>query len=276
MKTAALLAHPAGHSGSPAMHNAAFKALGIDARYEAWDVPPDGLADALLRLREPSTLGANVSLPHKHAVLALVDAVQEDAATIGAANVLVKRGKRLEARNSDAVGFMRSLTEAGVAPRGAAAVVLGAGGAAHAVVHALNRAGARSVKIINRTPSKTAALTGRVGGQAASWEAVEARDVDVWVNATTVGMEGGAGEGESPIPAGILMAAPKHATVVDIVYAPRVTPLLESARSAGLNTVDGTGMLVHQGAVAFEWWTGKEAPVTVMRAALDGFLRGRA
>lgn len=276
MKTAALLAHPAGHSGSPAMHNAAFEALGIEARYEAWDIPSDGLADALTRLRDPSILGANISLPHKHAVLELADVVQEDAATIGATNVLVKRDGQLEARNSDAVGFMRSLTEAGVAPRGAAAVVLGAGGAAHAVVHALNRAGARSVKIINRTPSKTAALTGRVGGQSATWDALDARAVDVWVNATTVGMAGGAGEGESPIPTGILMAAPKHATVVDIVYAPRVTPLLETARSAGLNTVDGTGMLVHQGAVAFEWWTGKEAPVAVMRTALDGFLRSQA
>ena len=274
MKTAALLAHPAGHSGSPAMHNAAFKALGMDAHYEAWDVPPDDLKSALQRLRAPNILGANVSLPHKHAVLDGADAVQEDARTIGAANVLVKRDGQLEARNSDAVGFLRSLAEAGVVARDAHAVVLGAGGAAHAVVHALRRAGARQVDVINRTPSKTDALVARVGGRKAGWESLDPREVNVWVNTTTVGMTGAAGEGASPIPEGLLQAAPTHATVVDIVYAPRVTPLLAAARSAGLNTVDGTGMLVHQGAVAFEWWTGKEAPVAVMREALDAFLSG--
>lgn len=258
------------------MHNAAFKAAGVQAQYEAWDVPPEGLVDAVARLRETHILGANVSLPHKHTVLSAVEAVEEDAATIGAANVIVKRDGRLEARNSDAVGFLRSLSEAGVVARGAHAVVLGAGGAAHAVVHALRRAGATHVDVINRTEEKTDTLTARVGGRKADWVSIDPRKIDVWVNTTTVGMKGSPGEGESPIPEGLLKAAPTHAAVVDIVYAPRVTPLLAAARAAGLNTVDGTGMLVHQGAVAFEWWTGKEAPEAVMRDALDVFLGGHS
>lgn len=281
-----LLAHPAGHSLSPAMHDAAFEALGIDARYEAWDVPHDRLASAVAALRHDDVLGANVTVPHKAAVMAHLDAVTPVARAIGAVNVIRRDGTRLLGENSDAEGFARSLRESGVALAGRRVALLGAGGAAHAVAWAVVSAGASGLWIVNRTVGRAQRLAERLGerleGAAAacdvrvSSEAEEAADADVWVNATSLGMRrDGVDPDERPVPASLLQAVGARdddAVAVDLVYRPRTTPFLVDAGAAGMRTVDGTGMLVHQGAVAFESWTGRPAPVDVMRRALDAAL----
>jgi len=295
---AVLLAHPAGHSLSPAMHDAAFAALGIDARYEAWDVPPDRLASAVDRLRRPDVLGANVTVPHKAAVMDRLDAVAPIAEAIGAVNVIRRDGARLVGENSDAEGFVRSLQESGVVLEGRRVALLGAGGAAHAVAYAAVQAGADALWIVNRTPERARRLAARLAqrlperlpGRPADGHGrcdvrvagrpEEAVAADVWVNATSVGMRrDGVDPDERPVPVSVLRTVGAHGSdgvAVDLVYRPRVTPFLEDAASAGLRTVDGTGMLLHQGAVAFEAWTGRPAPVAAMRNALEAALAAQA
>lgn len=263
-----LLAHPAGHSLSPSMHAAAFAAAGIDASYEAWDVAPEALGGAFARLREPDVLGANVTIPHKEAALALVDRATEAAAAIGAVNTVVPKGGALEGDNTDAEGFLAALAELGVDPHGAGVVVLGAGGAARAVVYALARRGAR-VRLVNRTPERADRLAramGRFGDVATLPD--EQRDsavrgCDLLVNTTSVGMHGAA-EGLSPLPDGVL---PRAGAVLDLVYRPAETVLLADARRAGLAVQNGLPMLVHQGAASFERWTGVRPAVEAMRRA---------
>jgi shikimate dehydrogenase len=267
---AVLLAHPAGHSLSPAMHDAAFAALGLDGRFEAWDVPPGGLADALERLRGSALLlGANVSLPHKERVLGALDEVSPVARRLGAVNTIVRRGCRLAGDNTDLLGLRKALAELERPPGAGRAVVLGAGGAARAAVAALLDAGC-SVQLHNRDPGRAAALVEAWRGAgpvevvdgSGLREAVERAD---WlVNTTTVGMLGG--PPGSPLPDGLL---PSAGAVVDLVYRPRPTQLLAAARAAGLPTQDGVAMLVHQGAASFLAWTGQQAPVEVMRAAVE-------
>ncbi len=287
---AVLLAHPAGHSLSPAMQNAAFDALGIDARYEAWDVPPDRLASAVDRLRHPDVLGANVTVPHKAAVVAHLDAVAPVAEAIGAVNVIRRDGDRLLGENSDAEGFVRSLRESGVVLTDRRVALLGAGGAAHAVAWAAVNAGAERLWIVNRTEERAQRLAARLAERLAdaarrcevrvASHAEEAVAADVWVNATSLGMRrGGADPDERPVAASVLRTVGDRGgdgVAVDLVYRPRTTPFLADAASAGLRTVDGTGMLLHQGAVAFEAWTGRPAPLSAMRSALDAALAAEA
>jgi shikimate dehydrogenase len=267
---AVLLAHPAGHSLSPVMHDAAFAASGILGRYQAWDVPPAALAGAVARLRDDERLwGANVTVPHKEAVAALVDECTPLALRLGAVNTLLKRGGRLVGDNTDVEGFARAMAELELDLRAARAVVLGAGGAARAVVAALQDAGAH-VAVANRTRERAVRLAaalasgGRVEVLHAGAVAEAVRGAALLVNTTSVGMQGG--PTGSPLPEGVL---PREGAVVDLVYRPRRTPLVERAAAAGLIVQDGIAMLVHQGARAFERWTGHPAPVTVMRAAVE-------
>ncbi len=271
MKRVFLLAHPAGHSVSPAMHNAAFAALGIEARYEARDVAPADLSEVVAFLRTPDVLGANITIPHKLAVLPLLDTLTDAAVAVGAVNTVVDRG-RLLGHNTDASGFLRALREdAGFELAGATAVVLGAGGAARAAVYALLRAGVARLHIYNRTSDKARALAtdfgtlGEVGvlGEETLPEAV--RRADLLVNTTSVGMErGGVDPDASPLPAGVL---PETGLVCDLVYRPERTRLLRDAHAAGLQTQNGLPMLVYQGAEAFRCWTGRNAPTGVMFGA---------
>lgn len=281
MKRAVLLAHPAGHSLSPVMHDAAFAQLGLEARYEAWDVPPHALPSAVERLRAGDVLGANVTVPHKTHVLELLDDVRPAAATIGAANVIVREGMRLVGDNSDGAGFLRSLAEADVDPAERHVVLLGAGGAARAVGWALVQAGAETVTIVNRTRERAETvaelLTSRGGPARVSLatDLSEASGIDLWVNATSLGMRReGRDPRETPVDAATFerASAGGDPVAVDLVYRPRRTPFLRAAERAGLRGVDGAGMLLHQGAVAFEAWTGRPAPVDAMRHALDGAL----
>lgn len=267
-----LFAHPAGHSVSPAMHAAAFAAVGLDATYEARDVPPAGLAAAVAGLRHDPWRGANVTVPHKTAVVPLLDHLRATARRLGAVNTIVREGDRLVGENTDLDGFARALADLAAAPAGGRVVVLGAGGAARAVVAALADRGA-ALAIHNRTRARATDLVAHLGvpahvlDDAALADAVA--EADLLVQTTSVGMAGG--PPGSPLPAGVL---PRAGAVVDLVYRPAVTPLLAAALAAGLAVQNGLPMLVHQGAAAFEAWTGRPAPVDAMGRAAEAALGG--
>lgn len=262
------------------MHNAAFAALDLDWIYVPLPVRPDHLDEAVRGLRALGFAGANVTIPHKQSVMPWLDEVSAPARAIGAVNTIVVRGGRLFGENTDWLGFLASLRAAGVEPTGKRALVMGAGGAARAVVYALANAGAE-VMIVNRTPERAAALIAEFshlparlwqisGVECLAGGTPSAKDstpiqIDLVVNATSVGMWPRVDESpwpeEVPLPAG--------ATICDLVYNPLETRLLQRARAAGCPVVDGLGMLVQQGAAAFELWTGVQAPVEVMRTALQ-------
>ncbi len=273
-KHAYLLAHPAGHSLSPAIHNAAFSALGLDAVYEAVDVGPALLAGVLRRWRDDATfLGANVTTPHKRAVLPLLDEVTPAAAAVGAVNTIVPTRGGLVGDNTDVMGFLAALKEVGQDP-GVVSLVLGAGGAARAVVHALVSAGSL-VMVAARDAHKAADLAAamstagpKVVAVAPSELAAAVSGAQLLVNATTVGMLGGPAEHSVPLGVDVSLLPP-GALVYDLVYRPRLTPLLAAARDAGLRTADGLGMLVWQAAGSLRAWTGLEPPVEAMRAAVS-------
>jgi shikimate dehydrogenase len=271
-----LIGWPVEHSFSPRMHNAAFDALGLNWRYVPLPVRPGRVEDALRGLMALGFRGANVTVPHKRAVLAALDDVAPDARALGAVNTLVvaredDRGPALHGHNTDAGGFVAALRRGGFTPQGARAVVVGAGGAARAVVFGLLEAGARRVVVLNRTPARARRLVADLGAgdrldaHPLTGEALveHARAADLLVNATTVGMAPAAERTiwvvDAPLPASL--------TVFDLVYNPLETRLLRQARRVGAATIDGLGMLVHQGAQAFELWTGRPAPVAVMARA---------
>ena len=273
-RRAYLLAHPAGHSLSPRMHGAAFEVLGLEATYEALDVPPARLAEVVAGLRlDPDFLGANVTTPHKLAVLVLLDELTEAARAVGAVNTVVPRGGRLVGDNTDVAGFAASLVGAGFRAGGGHAVLLGAGGAANAVAYALARLGVPTV-VASRRAEAAAELVAALRPVARGLEAVAAADLPralagaaLLVNATTVGMAGGPAPGELPLGVDVGLLPP-GALVNDLVYNPRVTPLLAAAKARGLATLDGLPMLVEQGAASLRLWTGLEPPLEAMRAAV--------
>ena len=239
---------PIEHSRSPAMLNAAFRALGLDATMEKRAVPPDELARFV---RSEKALGMSVTIPHKEAVLALADDASEEARAIGAANCLQFRDGRVIAHNTDAGGFADSL---GFTPR--RAVVLGAGGAARAVAYAL-RGG--HVSVVARRPATWTASH--------AWDELPAllRHADLVVDCTSAELHP---DGALQVP---LDQLPENATVASLIYHRR-TRLLERAAALGYSTLDGRGMLVHQGARALTIWTGLPAPIDVMSRALDDSL----
>jgi shikimate dehydrogenase len=259
-----LFAHPARHSLSPAMHNAALKALQIPARYEARDVAPHELEGTLFELRTSGAWGANLSIPHKEAALRLMDAVSAEARAIGAINTVVVKDGKLEGHNTDAPGFMRSLEAAGLRDfKGLKVLILGAGGAARGVASALQRNGA-TVGIWNRTARRAAQLADEFGLRLISDAALEdaVKNARLLVNTTSVGLEDA---NCSPLPSGML---PVSGWVCDIVYRPLETRLLREARAAGLTGVDGLGMLVYQGALALELWLEAQGLAGIVNAEI--------
>jgi shikimate dehydrogenase len=270
-RLAAVIGDPVRHSLSPAIHNAAFRARGLDWVFVALPVAAGDVRRALDGVRAFGIDGLSVTMPHKQAVAAEVDELDADAAALGAVNCVWRKDGHLGGMNTDGPGFVASLADAGFAPAGRRCVVLGAGGAARAVVLALGRAGAAEVTVVNRTPERAetaAALVGDIG-RVAPVEAVE--EAELIVNATSVGMGATVpGPGQLPLPGALLR--PDH-VVADLVVHPLDTPLLQLARSVGATAVDGAGMLVHQAALAFERWTGAPAPVDVMLGAVRQGLR---
>jgi shikimate dehydrogenase len=275
MPRLAVIGHPVAHSRSPAMQTAALAALGLGEEwsYGALDLAPAEFEPRVRALPAEGFAGANVTVPHKEAALGLADAPSEVAREIGAANTLVFAAGGIGAHNTDADGFLRSLPRP---PGGQRALVLGAGGAARAIVWALVREGAE-VEVWNRTPERAASLCAELGGRHRdAFSAVDEPDegvmpgqseYDLIVNTSSAGLGG-----DDPFPHLPLDPAAFAAgqTVVDLVYGATASPLLRSAAAAGADTVDGLEVLVQQGALSLQIWTGIEPPLDVMRAAARG------
>lgn len=263
-RLAAVIGHPVRHSLSPAMHNAAFAELGLDWVYVACEVAPGAVGAAFAGARALGFGGLSVTIPHKAAALEAVDEATDAAHAVGAVNTVVPLvDGRLRGDNTDGAGFLASVAEEGFDPAGRVCVVLGAGGAARAVVHALAGAGAAEVVVVNRTPARAsaaAALAGAAGRVGTPGDVTRAHLV---VNATPLGLAG-SGSAELPVDPELLG---EGQLLVDLVPNPAVTPLMKAAQGRGAAVAGGLGMLVHQGALAFELWTGRPAPLEVMRAA---------
>jgi shikimate dehydrogenase len=272
--TLGIIGYPIGHSISPAFQQAALDHCGIDATYRAWAVPPAEVGAFIRELRDPNTLGINVTVPHKEAVIPHLDEVDDWARAAGAVNTIVNRGGRLTGHNTDGQGFLRALgEERGFLPRGRRVLVLGAGGAARGVVLALIREGVGQLTIANRTLNRAQRLCGLAEDGGVSNQAVPlagdalaaaAATADLIVNCTTMGMSHGPDEKGAPLS---WQQIPRTALVNDLVYNPAQTPLLREAARAGAPVLGGIHMLVYQGAASFEMWTGKKASVAVMLAA---------
>lgn len=265
MARVALLGHPVAHSLSPAMHNAAFVALGLRHTYEARDVPTDRLEGAVAALRGEEWLGANVTVPHKERVLRLMDELGADARAVGAVNTIVRRAGRLVGENTDRAGFAQA-----IAPRpvGRRVLVLGAGGAARAVAAELGPD--NELLIASRRPAQAASLIETVLGPTSrarpvAWADIAALDaVDVLVNATPLGLDGEDAVAEAGL-------AQLPSVVIDLVPTATETALCRRARATAeppRRVVDGLAMLLHQAARSFTLWTGREAPLGVMAATL--------
>ena len=254
-----VLGWPVAHSRSPAMHNAALHALGLrDWRYQLLPVPPARLAETVRALPGAGFHGANVTIPHKQDALALASDPSPRARAIGAANTLVfAPDGAIAADNTDAPALIAALP---LDPRGRSALVLGAGGSARAAVWALLDAGAARVQVFNRTEARARALCDELGAELTLTPGA----ADVLVNCTSIGLGSGDVLKELRWDADHVEG---YQCVVDFVYAPTETQLVHTARARGVAVVDGLELLVRQGALSFEQFTGREAPVDVMRAA---------
>jgi len=258
----AVLGHPVSHSRSPAMQNAALAALGLkDWSYRAIDAAPDAFEMTVRELASVGYAGVNVTVPHKEAALALADEASEASQQIGAANTLVFDGSRIEAHNTDADGLLALLPDS---PRGRRALVLGAGGAARAVLWALLWEGAR-VEVWNRTQERAEAICAGIGGTAVP--APRQEEYDLIVNTSAAGLGGENPFDHLPLEPG---GFTDHQTVVDMVYGERRSRLLKAAEGRGAAVVDGLEILVQQGARSLEIWTGRTPDLDVMRAAAAG------
>jgi shikimate dehydrogenase len=244
------------------MHNAAFAELGLDWAYVALEVRPGDVPAALAGVRSLGFGGLSVTIPHKAAALAEVDEASEAATAVGAVNTVVPLADgRLRGENTDIDGFLAALAEEGFDPAGRPCLVVGAGGASRAVVHALATAGASEVVVLNRTSGRAEEAAALAGSRGRVGTPADIGKVDLVVNATPLGL---ATDDPIPLDAGHLVPGQ---LVVDLIPNPAVTPLMHAARDAGARVAGGLGMLVHQGALAFELWTGRTAPLDVMRRA---------
>ena len=274
MSVVYLLGHPVGHSLSPLLQNAAFAALGLDHRYETLDVTPDELPAAVERIRnDDRVLGANVTVPHKEAVMRLVQSHDGEAARAGAANTISKSGAgkpdvaRLQGWNTDGLGFERALRDAAIVVAAKRILVLGAGGVARAVVPVLVR-GLGRITIANRDRERAERLARSFPTAGGAWRpevvdwsmAWSVAGADIVVNATSLGLHG-----EDPLDG---VPLPARLVVVDLVPTATDTPLIARARAAGCVVLNGLPMLVHQAGLAFFIWTNEAPPLAVMRRAI--------
>ena len=269
-----IIGYPVGHSVSPAFQQAAFRFVGLDIQYVRWETPPEKLSERVTVLLEPEVWGANITVPHKQAIMSMLDDVDPSAITIGAVNTIVKRDGSLLGYNTDAAGFSRGLQEdSGMDPAGTRVLILGSGGSARAVAFALTSQGVADLTIASRTRSRARELAAELPFQRADmvstlpWderELVSTSRYDLIVNCTPYGMRGSLLEGLMPPVSSLLEPG---VLVYDLVYNPQETPLLIAAKNQGADTVGGLSMLVYQGAMSFELWTGMKAPVDVMMLA---------
>ena len=267
-RVAGVFGCPVLHSQSPAMHNAAFKALGLDYIYVPFEVHPDNLQAAVQAIRVLNIVGVNVTIPHKERVIGYLDWVSDDAHRIGSVNTIHNCDGTLKGYSTDGPGFIRALEASGKSPKGSKAVVLGAGGAARATVSALIAHGAE-VTVVNRTYSRAVELSNLLDGKVrpVALESADAQDAvrqaDLLVNCTSVGMY--PNTDAQPIPSEWLHSG---LFVYDQIYNPLETKLLNAAEEAGARGANGVKMLVFQGAISFEIWTGRTPPVEAMEEAV--------
>ena len=281
-KIVGVIGAPVEHSRSPQMHNAALAKAGLDYIYVPFHVPTDAVAEAMGGFKALSVVGINVTLPHKQAVIPFLTSISREAELIGAVNTLTFTDGEIHGENTDAPGFLRALEEAGAAvPVGKDVVVIGAGGSARAVVVALALANARSIVIANRTVSKAVALAEELSekinvqeetGHKTIFKGIGLQDSRLpdAVSGCALLVNTASSSMDTTHP---LLINPNwlqpSITVYDIVYTPPMTTLLTAADEKGCTIVGGIGMLVHQGAIAFERWTGVEPCVNTMREALS-------
>lgn len=266
-RRAAVVGWPVTHSRSPAIHNAGFAAIGFDAEYIVMPVAPEDGAGVPATVRAQDMLGVSVTMPHKDAVMAGCDRRTTSAEALGAANCLFWRNGELWADNTDGQGFVRGLAhELDLDVAGMRCAVVGAGGAARAVVRALADAAASQVVVVNRSADRAEAAAAHAGERGATASAADLATCDLVVNATPIGMADTEHAGGVPFDIDLLA---DHAVVSDLIYHPAETPLLAAAASAGLRCQNGLAMLVHQAAVQFEHWTGHDAPIAAMTAAVS-------
>lgn len=276
-KKIGLIGWPIAHSLSPVMHNAAFDSLGLDYHYTLLPTKPEDLETLLTNFASRGFVGGNITMPHKQAVMSYLDEISEDARTIGAVNTIHVQDGKMIGHNTDWVGFLNALFEARHNPAGMSVVILGAGGAARAAIFALARAGVAQIIVINRTVSRGEQLTDEMARvfpacqitfQPLESETLQAvpNAIDLVVNATSVGME--PQDGLSVWPDDIPI--PTEALYYDVIYKPSTTYFLQRAKTIGRPTLNGMGMVVHQGVAGFKIWTGKEPPVeTMWRSVLN-------
>ena len=276
MRLLGVFGHPIGHSLSPVMHQAALEKIGLQNSftYLPFDVRPDQLPAAVAAIRALNMRGVNVTIPHKENVLPLLDHVQPEAILLGAVNTIVNDDGRLIGYNTDGQGFLRSmLEETGVSPAGQKILIVGAGGACRAVAAALFGAGAARLIIANRNRQRAEGMARMIEPQGSRVQAMDLidehldqaiADAQILINTTSLGMTPALG---CPLAEHLHLLHPGQ-LVCDIVYRPRNTPWLQAAAAAGCQTMGGLGMLLYQGAAAFQLWTGQPAPVAEMRQAL--------
>ena len=269
-----LIGWPVSHSLSPRMHNVAFAEIEADFAYVPLPVQPENVEQALKGLAALNFVGANVTVPHKQAVMRYMDELSDAAQITGAVNTIHIQAGKYYGYNTDAHGFIKGMEEVGCSAKGMRVAVLGAGGAARAVVFALARAETDSIVVFNRTAERAAFLVDDLADAfpdiSLKFEVLAAdtlagldNAVDLVVNTTSLGMHPHIDTSPWPVD----VPVPRSTIFYDLVYNPIETVFLRQARAAGLKTIDGLGMLVHQGAFAFEKWTGRPAPVEAMRQA---------
>jgi len=268
-----VIGYPVGHSLSPLLHNTAFAHLGLDWTSFPFAVAPGRAAAALGDARRLGVRGLSVTMPHKEAAAAAVDRLTPAASRLGAVNCVADEAGTWLGDNTDGAGLVAALARGGrFAPAGRRCLVVGAGGAARSVIAALGDAGAAEVVVVNRTRERAVVAAGLAGSAGRVGSAGDARDVDLVVNATPAGM-GDVDGGPDGWPVDPDLLGPGQ-VVVDLVYHPPLTPWLAAAAARGASTMNGLGMLVHQAALQIERWTGSEAPVDAMWAAVAGAADG--
>ncbi len=275
-----VIGDPIEHSLSPIMHNAAFEALDLDYVFLAFKVKPAHVADAVDGMRALNIRGLNVTMPHKKKVMASLDRIDLSAQIIDSVNTILNQGNLLFGFNTDGVGAVKALKENGVELKGRKVLLLGAGGAARAIAYAMAKE-ADELAVLNRTVKQAKALAKLIektankkiasGSLSPSDVQKNLQDSDVLINATSIGMK--PHPEETPVPPKLLRS---NLSVMDIVYNPLETKLAKDAKAAGAKVVSGVEMLIYQGAAAFDIWTGKSAPVEVMRKAVLMHLQQKA
>lgn len=268
-----LFGYPVKHSLSPAMHNAAFKSLGINAIYMAFEIKPKELKSAIFSAQYMGVRGLNVTIPHKEKVLQHLDTIDKEAALIKAVNTITFEGGKIKGFNTDGRGFISSLKEGfGISPKGKKFFIIGAGGASRAISFSLALRGASRIVLMDRIKEKAIKLAKSLEKNTTCEAIALKRDnraakemilnADVLINATQCGMK----------PSDPRLVDPailrKGLFVCDVIYNPRATKLLNDARKKGARVTNGSGMLLHQGAISFNIWTGRKAPISVMKKAL--------